>query len=49
MFHYTDTTTTERTDVMLYIEITPLFVVVVSGWIGFVFFCRLRVDAGIYI
>ena len=33
---------------VLYTVATLLFVVV-SGWIGVVFFCRLRVDAGLYI
>ena len=49
-YHYTDATTTAvRTAVMLHTEITLLFVVVVSTWFGFVFFSRLRVDAGICI
>ena len=47
-YHYTDTTTAVRTAVVLYTEITLLFVVV-SGWIGFVLFGRLRMDAGLYV
>ena len=48
-YYYYNYCTTTTTAVVLYTEITLLFAVVVSRWIGFVFICWLRVDAGIYI